>query len=178
MDLEKFVSKIVKLSTHHKHFYHFTDKANLALVREHGLLSTSELRARGLFQNVTTGGDANSLESDTKKGTDQFVCLCFTDNHPMSYVAKTGDRKLNPTYLEIDPEVIKLPGVMITNAASNQDGVERMDAAIGLDGLDLPVIYTWTDWRDAKVMDRLKLARKYEILVPTSVATKYIVKGL
>ena len=129
MDLDHFVTKIVKLSTQHKRFYHFTDKKNLPLIREHGLLSTSGLRANNLFDDVITGGDASSLGSDSKKGTDQFVCLCFTDNHPMAYRAMTGDRKLNPVYLEIDPEVIKLPGVMITNAASNQDGIERVEAA-------------------------------------------------
>jgi hypothetical protein len=178
MDLERFVAKIVSLSTHHKRFYHFTDRKNLPLIREHGLLSTSELKARDLYKDVTTGGDANSLESDRQKGTDQFVCLCFTDNHPMEYVARTGDRKLNPVYLEIDPEVIKIEGVMITSAASNQTGVERMAAAAGLDELDLPVIYTWTDWKDSKIMDRLRLARKYEILVPTNVPIRYIIKGL
>jgi len=53
-----------------------------------------------------------------------------------------------------------------------------MDAVAGLDQLDLPIIYTWTNWRDPKIMARLKLARKYEILVPTNVASQYIVKGL
>jgi ssDNA thymidine ADP-ribosyltransferase, DarT len=178
MDLDRFVSKVVKLSTHHNHFYHFTDKSNLPMIKEHGLLSTSELKARDLFGKVVTGGDANSLDSDYKNGTDKFVCLCFTDSHPMSYVAAQRERKLNPSYLRIDPEVIKLPGVMITTAASNQTGVKRMEASVGLDELDLPVIYTWTNWRDSKVMERLKLARKYEILVPTSLATNYIVKGI
>lgn len=99
----------------------------------------SELRRLGLFKDVTPGGDTNSQESDHKTGTDQYVCLCFTDNHPMSYVASTGDRNLEPVYLSIDPEVIKRPGVMITNAASNQGGVERVAAAQALDGLDLEV---------------------------------------
>jgi hypothetical protein len=178
MDLEKFVTKIMRLSTQHKRFYHFTDKKNLPLIKTHGLLSTSELKARDLYKDVVTGGDENSLESDHRKGTDKYVCLWLTDNHPMAYVARTGERKLDPVYLQIDPEVIKLPGVMITSAASNQDGVERMEAATGLDELDLPVIYTWMNWKDAKIMERLKLARKYEILVPTSVASKYILKGL
>ena len=83
MDLDHFVTKIVKLSTQHRRFYHFTDKKNLPLIREHGLLCTSELKSRGLYESVVTGGDANSQESDRLKGTDKFVCLCFTDSHPM-----------------------------------------------------------------------------------------------
>jgi hypothetical protein len=178
MDLDHFVGRIVKLSTQHQRFYHFTDKKNLPLIREHGLLSTSQLRARDLYDDVITGGDANSLESDRLKGTDQFVCLCLTDSHPMEYVARTGDRKLNPIYLEIDPEVIRLPGAMVTSAPSNQNGVERMEPTVGLDELDLPVVYTWLKWKDAKIMDRLKIARKYEILIPTSIEPRYILKGL
>jgi hypothetical protein len=178
MDLDHFVTKIVKLSTQHRRFYHFTDKKNLPLIREHGLLSTSELRSRGLYESVVTGGDANSQESDRLTGTDKFVCLCLTDSHPMEYVARTGDRKLNATYLGIDPEVIKLPDVMMTSAPSNQNGVERMEATAGLDKLDLPVIYSWMNWKDAKIMQRLKIARKYELLVPTSLASQYIIRGL
>jgi hypothetical protein len=96
----------------------------------------------------------------------------------MSYVAGAGDRNLDPVYLSIDPEVIKRPGVMITNAASNQGGVERVAAAQALDGLDLEVIYTRMDWTDSAIMERLKTARKYEILVPVNVACQFIVGGL
>lgn len=96
----------------------------------------------------------------------------------MSHVAKMGERNLDPVYLSIDPEVIKLPGVMITNAPSNQGGVERIAAAQALDGLDLDVIYTRMEWTNSAIMERLKIARKYEILVPTSVARQFIVGGL
>jgi hypothetical protein len=126
MDLETFLAGHVRGSGQHKQFYHFTDRKNIDSIRERGLLCTSELRRLGLLENVTTGGDTNSLNSDRQKGTDQFVCLCFTDNHPMSHIASV-ERNLSPVYLKIDPEVIKLPGVMITNAASNQNGVARQN---------------------------------------------------
>lgn len=86
-----------------------------------------------------------------------------------------GDgRKLDPTYLHIDPEVIKLPGVMVTSAASNQSGVERKLASVGLDELDLPVVYTWMEWKDPKILTRLKVAEKYELLVPKHVPLAYV----
>jgi hypothetical protein len=134
MDLDKFFAETLSKSTHHQRFYHFTDRKNLPLIREHGLLSTSELRRRGLLPNVKTGGDANSLSSDTAKGTDAYVCLCFTRNHPMSHIAMNDERKLDPIYLEIDPQVLKLPDVMITSAPSNQSGIERVPAAKALAG--------------------------------------------
>lgn len=118
------------------------------------------------------------LASDTAKGTDAYVCLCFTRNHPMSHIAMNDERKLDPVYLEIDPRVIKLPKVMITNAPSNQNGVERVDVATALDGLDLEVIYKRTDWSDATVQARLQAAEKYEILIPGSLDKQYIIGGL
>jgi len=89
MDLEQFLATRVRGSTQQRHFFHFSDRKNLPSIKKHGLLSTSELRRLGLFKDVTPGGDTNSQESDHKTGTDQYVCLCFTDNHPMSYVASS-----------------------------------------------------------------------------------------
>ena len=96
----------------------------------------------------------------------------------MAHVAMNDERKLDPVYLEIDPNVIKLPDVMITNAPSNQSGVERVAAALALDGLDLEIIYKRTDMVDAEIQARLKVAEKYEILIPGSLANRYIIGGL
>lgn len=96
----------------------------------------------------------------------------------MAHVAMNDERKLDPIYLEIDPQVIKLANVMITNAPSNQTGVVRRAAATALDDLDLEVIYKRTDWSDPAVQTRLQAAEKYEILIPESLHTRYILKGL
>ncbi|MBR1156074.1 DarT ssDNA thymidine ADP-ribosyltransferase family protein [Bradyrhizobium sp. JYMT SZCCT0428] len=132
MDLDAFILR-VRNSKQFDHFYHFTDKKNLATIKTDGLLCTSELRKLGRLEGITTGGDANSLASDITSGTDQFVCLCLTTNHPMCF--RATERGLDPIYLSIDPDVIKLPGVMITNAPSNQGGVEKVAASIALDRL-------------------------------------------
>ncbi len=177
MDIDKFLQEILRRSTQHQRLYHFTDKKNIESIKQHGLLSTSELRTRGLINNVKTGGDANSLASDMAKGTDRYACLCFTNSHPMAYIAET-ERGLDPVYLQIDPQILKVPGAMITNAASNQWGVERVAAATALDSLDLEVLYKRMDWSDPKVNARLKVAEKYEILIPSGVATSSILYGL
>jgi hypothetical protein len=118
MDLDKFLAT-VRGSQLQQRFFHFTDKRNRESIGKHGLLSTAELRRRKLFDGVKAGGDAISQASDHAKGTDEFVCLCFTDSHPMGYVAQNDERKLDPVYLQIDPEVVKAEGVMITNAPSS-----------------------------------------------------------
>lgn len=178
MNLDHFLNETLGKSPQHTKFYHFTDRSNLPLIRKHGLLSSAQLRHRGIFNGVKTGGDTTSLDSDIKKGTDGYVCLCFTRGHPMVHIAANDERKLDAVYLEIDPAVLKLAGVMITDAPSNQNGVERVAAATALDALDLEVIYKRTDWSDAAVQARLQKAEKYEILVPTNVEIARIVGGL
>src|SRR5258707_15898708 len=132
MNLDHFLTEIVARSAQHNTFYHFTDRKNASLIQRNGLLSTAELRRRKLLDDVKTGGDMNSLNSDHMKGTDEYVCLCFTNNHPMAHIAMNDDRKLDPIYLAIDPQVIKLPNVMITNAPSNQSDIVRVPAAAAL----------------------------------------------
>ncbi|CAN7343614.1 DarT ssDNA thymidine ADP-ribosyltransferase family protein [Bradyrhizobium sp. LjRoot220] len=178
MDLDHFLTETVAKSVQHRKFYHFTDRKNLPLIRQHGLLSTKELKRLGLFNGIKTGGDANSLASDHAKGTDDYVCLCFTSSHPMVHTAMNDERKLDPVYLEIHPNVIKLPNVMITNAPSNQAGIVRVPAATALDQLDLEVIYTRTDWSNADIQSRLQKAEKYEILIPTGLVIQHIIGGL
>ncbi len=176
MDFDAFL-KMVRGSNLQSRFFHFTDKKNLNSIRAHGLLSTAELRQRKMFGNVKPGGDANSHQSDINSGTDKYVCLCFTTSHPMFHVAQNDERKLDPTWLSIDPEVIKVNGVMLTNAPSNQGGVE-VPAGQALKVLDLPILYQWTDWDVGDNYQRRQTARSAEILVPKEVAVKYIVRGL
>jgi ssDNA thymidine ADP-ribosyltransferase DarT-like protein len=158
MDLNHFLTEVLGKSPQHQKLYHFTDRKNLPLIRQHGLLSTSELRRQNIFDSVKPGGDTNSLNSDLRSGTDGYVCLCFTRNHPMVHVATNDHRKLDATYLEIDPKVIKLPNVMITSAPSNQAGIARVAAAAALDTLDLDVIYKRMDWTIADVQARLSIS--------------------
>jgi hypothetical protein len=177
MDLETFLANHVRTSTQQRRFFHFTDRKNLASIRSHGLLSARELRRLNLFQQVAAGGDANSLASDMAKGIDDYVCLCFTTSHPMQYICRT-QRGLDPVYLHVSPEVIKLPGVMITNAPSNQTGIVPQQASAALDTLDLGVLYKRTDWNNPTVQERLQTAEKYEILVPKRVPVEAVIHGL
>jgi hypothetical protein len=74
----------------------------------------------------------------------------------------------------VNPEIIKQPGVMITNAPSNQNGVIPVVAATALDTLDLEIIYTWKDWNIPAFKNRIDIADKYEILVPIAVPANFI----
>ncbi len=54
--------------------YHFTDRRNLDLVREHGLLSKAELARRGL-NSLAPGGNEWSIDADAAKGLTNYVNL-------------------------------------------------------------------------------------------------------
>ena len=62
----------------------------------------------------------------------------------------------------------------MTAEVSNKSGVEALPVAAVLPKLDLKVVYTRTDWSDPAVKERLKAAKKYEILIPTSVPVNMI----
>ncbi len=136
MDLDHFIAQHVSRSTQQRYFIHFTDDANLASIGEHGLLSMRQLRERGI-EIPAPGGNEWSRQADEASGMDAYVHLSFKTGHPMEKGAVDGGNITNLRHLHIRPEVIKLPGVMITNDVANKSGVVPGPAATMLDQLDL-----------------------------------------
>ncbi|MGY3652534.1 hypothetical protein ACVWW2_007825 [Bradyrhizobium sp. LM4.3] len=62
MDLDRFLTQVLGKSSQHQKFYHFTDRCNLPSIRQNGLLATAQLRSKGMFDKIKTGGDDNTLE--------------------------------------------------------------------------------------------------------------------
>ena len=173
MDLDEFIARYVQPSKQHNCFYHFTDGQNIASIRQHGILSTRQLSANGI-KVPAPGGNDWSMEADRRVGMDGYVHLTFLTGHPMEYHARRDGRIKSLNYLNIHPAIIKFPGVMITNEVANKAGVIPRVASEMLDQLDLEVIYRWTDWKDLAVKERLKIAHKYEILIPDRVPQNFI----
>lgn len=177
MNIDKFIAETVATSNLHRCFYHFTDQRNLPMIKQHGLLSVSELRA-GKIKPAAMGGNDWSQDADTMFGMDRYVHLCFTKNHPMAYLARQDGRIENCVYLKIDPTVLHRPGVLISAEVSNKSGAARKSPPEMLPELDLEVLYRRTDWRDPAILERLKNAEKYEILVPNNIPVTMIWSGL
>lgn len=172
MTLDEFVN-LVAVNRQNRTFYHFTDVRNLPSIREHGLLSMLELKERGLHATVP-GGNQWSLDRDAVCGMDQYVHLCFFASHPMEFKAREEKRLEQTRFLRVRPAVLHLPGVMVTSDVSNQAGVEPQPVGQLLDQLDLQVIYTRTDWKEASIKERLRIAKRYEILIPRQVPLEFI----
>lgn len=156
-----------------KAFYHFTDKQNLASIRKWGLLSLAELRRRNIVI-PKPGGNKWSHEADAMFGVDDYVHLCMRDSHPMQYQAKKNGHIGDTLFLEIDPEIRHLDGVMYAPDVSNKSGVTLMTMNEALEKIDYEVLYTETDWKNSAIKARLQLAGKCEILVPKHVPLNYI----
>jgi ssDNA thymidine ADP-ribosyltransferase, DarT len=167
------VAKIAKiLSDTGRGFYHFTDTRNLPTIRQYGLLSMSALRVRNLI--VAPGGNDWSLDADKRSGMDNYVHLCFFKEHPMEYLATKEGRIQNSRFLKIDPSVIEIEGVMITDAVANRADTWPRPAEEMVAKLDLEVIYKRTDWKDPKIQVRLRAARLCELLIPRTVPLQMI----
>ena len=173
MSIDKFLEIIAKPGFNHRSFYHFTDKRNLPGIRANGLLSMRELRRRESLP-LAPGGNQHSLDADEMSGMDAYVHLCMMDEHPMEYLAKKDGRIVETVFLKINPAILRMEGAMMTAEVSNKSGVEARPVAEVLPTLDLKVVYNRTDWKDPAVQERLKAARKYEILIPTSVPLNMI----
>jgi hypothetical protein len=167
--------QLINASTQHRTLYHFTDEANFQSIRQQGLLSKERLRARNLWPPPATGGNELSRELDQQRGIDPYVSLCMTRNHPMEFSARQDGRLPNPRYLAIKPEVLQIPGTRIALGIANANDVEILPVADAVDRLDVEVLYTRTNWSDPAMNLRLRVAEKFEALVPNEVARELII---
>lgn len=157
--------------------YHFTDEANLPSIREHkGLYSVEQLECRGIAV-PKPGGNQWSRDADAYKGFQRHVHLSFMDDHPMKFHAEQDGRIGPVRILQIDPQVMNLPNVVYTKDVSNKRGVPALKFDEAVEQLDFEVMYTRTDWKDPEIQERLRIAKKAEILVPNFVPIGFI-RGL
>jgi hypothetical protein len=164
---------MMRVSPVYRSFFHFTDTRNLASIRNHGLLSLAELTGQKVVIPAPGGNDW-SHDEDRRIGMDRYVHLCFFADHPMEFRARNEEHIKETVFLRISHKVLDLPDVLISTGVANKRGVERLPPNEAISRLDLPVIYTRTDWKDKDIQARLKIAKKYEILVPNTVTIELI----
>lgn len=157
-------------------FFHFTDTRNLPLIRESGLLSIKAQREQQRVA-IAPGGNDWSFDADRRSGMDDYVHLCFFNEHPMEWLARQQGRIESSTFLRIEPEALKISGVLIADVVANRADAQPRPAEDMITQIDLKVIYTRTDWKDPAIQERLKAARKYEILVPKCIPLD-LIKGI
>lgn len=154
--------------------YHFTDRRNLPMIRElGGLFPYAELKRRRV-PIPAPGGNEWSHDADGMRGLDEYVHLCFRNNHPMERYARAEGRIQDSIFLEVHPEVLEWDGVLFTPDVSNKRGVPQYPMTDAAKMIDYEVLTRWTDWKDPEIYARLTQAEKCEILVPRFIPSELI----
>lgn len=154
--------------------YHFTDRRNLPSIRQQGgLYPLTELRKRNIAIPAS-GGNQWSHDADAMSGVDEYVHLCFRNNHPMEYVARQDGRITDTIFLQIHPQVLHWEGVRFTSDVANKSGVALCTVEEAKALIDFDVLYTWTDWKAPADRQRLTQAEKCEVLVPHRIPLELI----
>jgi ssDNA thymidine ADP-ribosyltransferase, DarT len=174
MDLDTFLKDHVAKGVRQTTFFHFTDTRNLDLIKKHGILSRRKLREM-CIDIPAPGGNQWSRDAADRLELDRYVSLCLTPSHPMEFLARKGGQIKEATYLPIRPDIIKAKGVMMTGGVSNKSGIVPEAPGEVLEKLDIEAIYR-PQWGDRSFIERLKVAEKFEILVPDQVPVDYILK--
>ena len=151
--------------------YHFTDRENLeSIIKCGGLYSWADCSDRGI-RVQKPGGSELSRKLDTKLNLQHFVRICFTQNHPMMFVAKTDGRISDPVILEIDPSIIYEEDVMFSDMNAT-----KKEAHVGSSYKDFERIHYKTVIEE-KHFDLDEDEQPYyqaEVLVRNFVPLKYI----
>jgi len=149
--------------------FHFTDRRNLPLIRQHGgLYPMSQLKKKGVAIPAP-GGNEWSRDADGLKGMDKYMHLCLRATHPMEYLARQDGRIKDSIFLQVHPDVMLWDGVKFSAGVSNKADVEVHSIEKARKLIDFEVLYTRTNWRDPDIQRRLQEAEKCEILVPKKI---------
>ncbi|MGY6645704.1 MAG: DarT ssDNA thymidine ADP-ribosyltransferase family protein [Salinarimonas sp.] len=173
MTIDEFIQIMKKSTQGNQSLFHFTDTRNVPLIKQHGLLSANQRDALGISP-VTTGGNELSQSADGWNNVRDYVHLCLRRNHPVAYRAKTEGRFVDTTFLPINPEILKIPGAMVSLDVANKTGARIMAVSEGVAQLDIEVLYTKTEWGHPEVKKRLDAAELCEILIPNHVPVEMI----
>jgi len=156
--------------------WHFTDRANLESIRQHGLLSLAETRRRNIAIPIP-GGNARSHDADRKKGLDGYVRLAFIRDHPMLFVAQNYENRiLNPVWLKMDLSVLFQDGVRFAPGIAYAADTPLLTAEQAAEQLDFDALFTYMDWTDSEVNRRRQAAKKSEILVPNCISWEKVME--
>jgi hypothetical protein len=142
---------------------------------------TSGILSHRLAQAVSHKSVANEEVQDRRaqvrvhggRPLHEYANLYFDARNPMMYVRKESHAQL--AVLAIDPAVLDLPGVVVTDMNASAGWVRFEPAPSGLAIVDQELTFakSW-DHIDYHEKLRRKQARQAEVLVPDRVLPKYI----
>lgn len=156
--------------------FHVTDESHLISIAEHGLLSHSEQRARGIMP-IRPGGNAQTRSFDEDFGLSNYVFLGFSTAGLMP-THKAENRKRRPCLLHIDPRILLLPGSKLAlgrNSGARQKinsvnrALSRIDEATV--AIFRRLLEGESNWDDVTLQHRWRIYHviDFEVLIPARV---------
>ncbi len=151
--------------------YHFTDKENIRFIKKYGgLFSWYYLRKEGIDVPYEGGGSL-SKDLDRRYGLEDFVRVCFTENHPMMYVARNEGRIPNPIILKISTEVCEFKDTRFANMNATRNGHNCGETLIDLQKINFAIVSQRTHFN---LSEQEKPYYQAEVLVKTWIPIEYI----
>ena len=172
MKTQELIKKI-KSGNRAPFLYHFTDTRNIASIAQRGILSRTQVTEANV-PDVVCGGNEWSFEQDDRRNVSDYVHLSFFDRHPMEYLAKKDGRIVESFFIKVLPEILDRDGVIFCAGVSNAANSSFFEVEEFEDKMDSEILFKRTDWRQPEIQERLRLAEKYEVLIPKWVPKTYL----
>ncbi|MBX3070798.1 MAG: DUF4433 domain-containing protein [Thermomicrobiales bacterium] len=159
-----------------RELHYITPISNIQSILEHGVLSHSRARnyEHQSVANPSVQAQRARVALPGGRNLLSYVNLYFDARNPMMYTMKEDHESL--AVLRIDPSVLELPGVMITDGNAAR-GLTRFSPPTddGFALIDEGVVFAayWTH-SDLQIQDERKRVRCAEVLVPDCVPPAYI----
>jgi hypothetical protein len=156
--------------------HYITPIANLGSIMTNGIVSNRRAKALGGISIAMPEVQARRSVKRVPRGLPlhDYVNLYINCRNPMLSSRRHEHERI--CVLGIGPEVIDLPGVVVTDQNAASDWVRFVPAPGGLSIVDKDVTFAkyWTHPEDQKAEWRHKSAMCAEVLVPHGIAPSYI----
>jgi hypothetical protein len=152
--------------------FHFTDKKNIPEIIKHGGLMPRSMLVNNSVPYIP-GGNQRSIDADNYIGMQNYVHLCFLNDHPMEYIARTEGR-IDAIWLAVSTYILDFPGVVYCAGVANQAGAVYLTDKQAIAIMDFDHLYNWHDFKIEDNMIRHNKAKKYEILIPFKIPREFI----
>lgn len=159
-----------------KELHNITHISNLASIWVNGILSHK--RAGGISHISVASSDVQQRRAKKiipgGRPLHEYVNLYFEARNPMLYVLK--DQHADLCVLRLDPAVMGLPGVVISDRNASSDYARFLKYPEGLKHLDKDMIFAhyWTH-PDPFIEIEHKSVKCAEVLVPDKIDCRYII---
>jgi len=155
--------------------HYITPTANLLSILSRGILSYNRVKRvnhQSVAMNEIQDRRANVTVPNGRK-LHEYVNLYICARNPMMYKRQAQFKEL--CVLRVSPDVLDLPGVVITDGNASSEYTRFSAAPKGLAIVDRDLTFA-DDWRDPDEIRyfRKKVAKCAEVLVPDKVKPDYI----